>query len=365
MSKSTKLKILIPVILLIMLVSACTTTATLGNTTTPSPTPTTQTVTTPSGTPLSALPSVADVVAKVMPAVAYVSVEYTDTSFFFQTTATKSGSGVVLTPDGYILTNNHVIDGYTSIEVSLPNNDTTYQAKLVGADPTSDLAVIKIDAHNLATAQFGDPSVLRDGDWVIALGNALGLVQGGPTVTLGIVSGLGRTFPPSAQNQSAYYDVIQTDAAINPGNSGGPLVNLEGQVVGIDTFIASGAENIGFAIGANTASSVYNDLVKYGHVTRPYLGLSMEDLTPTLASQLGISIQKGVLVAYAAPNGPAAKAGVKANDVITSFQGQNVTEASQLIKLLWEYNVGDTVQLTIWRGNSQQTVSVTLGQSPS
>jgi serine protease Do len=365
MSRVSKLKVLIPVILLIMVVSACTTTATLGNNTTPSPTPTTQPTTTPSGTPLSALPSVADVVAKVMPAVAYVSVEYTDTSFFFQTTATKSGSGVVLSPDGYILTNNHVIDSYNKIEVSLPNDDTTYQATLVGADPTSDLAVIKIDAHNLTTAQFGDPSGLRDGDWVIALGNALGLVEGGPTVTLGIVSGLGRTFPPTAQNQSSYYDVIQTDAAINPGNSGGPLVNLEGQVVGIDTFIASGAENIGFAIGANTASHVYNDLVQYGHVIRPYLGLSMEDLTPALASQLGISIDKGVLVAYAAAGSPAAKAGIKANDVITNFNGQNVTEASALIKLLWQYNVGDTVNITIWRGNSEQVVSVTLGQSPS
>jgi len=364
MSRISKLKILIPVILLIMVVSACTTTATLGNNTTPSPT--TQPTTTTGGTPLSALPSVADVVAKVMPAVAYISVDYTDTSFFFgTTTATKSGSGVVLSPDGYILTNNHVIDGYTKIEVSLPNDDTTYQATLAGADPTSDLAVIKIDAPNLTTAQFGDPSSLRDGDWVIAIGNALGLVEGGPTVTLGIVSGLGRTFPPTAQNQSSYYDVIQTDAAINPGNSGGPLVNLEGQVVGIDTFIASGAENIGFAIGANTASSVYNDLVKYGHVIRPYLGLSMEDLTPTLASQLGISIDKGVLVAYVAAGSPAAKAGIEANDVITSFDGQNVTEASALIELLWKQNVGDSVQLTIWRGNSQLTVSVTLGQSPS
>jgi serine protease Do len=298
-----------------------------------------------------------------MPAVAYVSVDYTESSFFFgQTTATKTGSGVVLSPDGYILTNNHVIDGYTSIEVSLPNDEQTYQATLVGADPTSDLAVIKIDAHNLTTAQFGNASELRDGDWVIALGNALGLVEGGPTVTLGIVSGLGRTF---TIGDAAYYDVIQTDAAINPGNSGGPLVNLEGQVVGIDTFIISGAENIGFAIGANTASRVYNDLVKYGHVTRPFFGLSLEDLTPDLASQNGISITKGVLVAYAEPGGPAAKAGIETNDVITSFQGQEVTEASQLINLLWQYNVGDTVSITYWRGNSEHVVSVTLGQSPS
>jgi serine protease Do len=358
----SKLRILIPVILLIALVSACATTATLTNTPTPTTTSTAHPTTTPGGTPLSALPSVADVVAKVMPAVAYVSVDYTATSFFGQTAATKSGSGVVLSPDGYILTNNHVIDGYTKIEVSLPNDEQTYQASVVGADPTSDLAVIKIDAHNLVTAQFGDASGLRDGDWVIALGNALGLVEGGPTVTLGIVSGLGRSY---TIGQSAYYDIIQTDAAINPGNSGGPLVNLKGQVVGIDTFIISGAENIGFAISANTASSVYDDLVKYGHVIRPYLGLSMQDLTPASASQLGLSIDKGVLVAYAAPDGPAAKAGIKANDVITSFQGQSVTEATQLIKLLWQYNVGDTVNITLWRGNSQQVVSVTLGQSPS
>jgi serine protease Do len=296
-----------------------------------------------------------------MPAVAYVSVDYTDTSFFFQTAATKSGSGVVLSPDGYILTNNHVIDGYTKIEVSLPSDDNTYQAKLVGADPTSDLAVIKIDGQNFPTAQFGDPSRLRDGDWVIALGNALGMLEGGPTVTLGIVSGLGRSF---TIGQAAYYDVIQTDAAINPGNSGGPLVDLNGNVVGINTFIISSAENIGFAVSTNTARRVYEDLIKYGHVTRPYLGLSMKDLTPALASQLGLSIDKGVLVAYASSDSPAAKAGINANDVITSFQGQNVTEASQLIKLLWQYNVGDTVNVTFWRGNSEQVVSVTLGQSP-
>jgi serine protease Do len=357
----SKLRILIPVILLMVLVGACTTTATLTNTPTPTTTSTAHPTTTPGGTPLSALPSVADVVAKVMPAVAYVSVDYTDTSFFFQTTATKSGSGVVLSPDGYILTNNHVIDGYTKIEVSLPNDEQTYQASLVGADATSDLAVIKIDGHNLTTAQFGDPSGLRDGDWVIALGNALGLVAGGPTVTLGIVSGLGRSF---TIGQSAYYDVIQTDAAINPGNSGGPLVNLEGQVVGIDTFIISSAENIGFAVSTNTASRIYDDLVKYGHVTRPYMGATFNDLTPDLASQLGLSIDKGVLVSRVVTDGPVAKAGIQANDVITGFQDQKVTQASALIKLMWEYNVGDSVKITYWRANSEHIVSVTLGERP-
>ena len=359
MSKISKLRIFIPVILLMVLVSACT--ATLTNTPTPTATSTTQPTATTSGTPLSALPSVADVVAKVMPAVAYVSVDYTDTSFFFQTAATKSGSGVVLSPDGYILTNNHVIDGYTKIEVSLPNDEQIYQAKLVGADPTSDLAVIKIDGQNFTTAQFGDPSGLRDGDWVIALGNALGLVKGGPTVTLGIVSGLGRSF---TIGQSAYYDIIQTDAAINPGNSGGPLVDLNGNVVGIDTFIISSAENIGFAVSTNTAHRVYDDLIKYGHVTRPYLGATFNDLTPDLASQLDLSINKGVLVSYVASDGPVTKAGIQVNDVITSFQDQKVTEASVLIKLMWQYKVGDSVKITFWRGNSDHVVSVTLGERP-
>jgi len=358
MSKISKLRILIPVILLIALVGACTTTATPTNTPTPTPTSTVQPTATPSGTPLSALPSVADVVAKVMPAVAYVSVEYKVASIFL---ATKSGSGVVLSPDGYILTNNHVIEGYTKIEVSLPNDEQTYQASVVGADPTSDLAVIEIDGHNFPTAQFGDPSGLRDGDWVIAFGNALGLVEGGPTVTLGIVSGLGRSF---TIGQSAYYDIIQTDAAINEGNSGGPLVDLNGNVVGIDTFIISGAENIGFAVSANTASRVYDDLLKYGRVIRPYLGATFDDLTPDVASRLGISMSRGVLVSYVVPGGPVAKAGIQANDVIISFQDQKVTAASALIKLLWEYEVGDNAKITYWRGNSEHVISVTLGERP-
>jgi len=361
MSKISKLRIFALAILLTVLVSACATTAMPTNTPSPTAMSTAQPTATPVGTPLSALPSVADIVAKVMPAVVYVSVEYTDTSFFFQTTATKSGSGIILSPEGYILTNNHVIDEYTKIEVSLPSDEQTYQAKLVGADLTSDLAVIKINGRNLPTAQFGDPSELRDGDWVIAFGNALGLVEGGPTVTLGIVSGLGRSF---TIGQSAYYDIIQTDAAINSGNSGGPLVDLNGNVVGIDTFIISGAENIGFAVSANTASRVYNDLIKYGHVIRPYLGATLDDLTPDLASQLGISINRGVLVSYVAPGSPVAKAGIQYKDVITSFQDQKVTQVSNLIKLLWEYKVEDSVKITYWRGNSEHVVSVTLGERP-
>jgi S1-C subfamily serine protease len=300
----------------------------------------------------------------VEPAVVYISVEYLESSFFGQTLSTKTGSGVLLSADGNILTNNHVISDARNIEVLLPNNDQTYEAKMVDADALSDLAAIKIDRQNFPTAQFGDPSMLRVGDWVIAIGNALGL-EGGPTVTIGIVSNLDRSFPPSAGDQSAYYDIIQTSATINPGNSGGPLVDLEGKVIGINTFIISGAENIGFAISTNTAKHVYEDLLQYGHVIRPYLGANFRDLTPDLASQLSLSVNTGVLVSYVAPNSPVDKAGIKANDVITSFQDQKVSEASRLIKLLWEYKVGDSAKITYWRGDNQQTVSVTLGERPS
>ncbi|TET74123.1 MAG: PDZ domain-containing protein, partial [Dehalococcoidia bacterium] len=308
----------------------------------------------------SPLPSIADVVEKVTPAVVYISVEYIEFSFFTQYLRTKSGSGVLLRSDGYILTNNHVVEDARNIEVLLPDDDHTYQAELIGADPLSDLAVIKIEGQNFPTVSFADTSKLRIGDWVIALGNALGL-EGGPSVTIGIVSNLERSF---TLEESTFYDVIQTDAAINPGNSGGPLVNLEGKVVGINSAIIYTAQNIGFAINANTARRVYEDLVQYGRVTRPYLGVTLRTVTPALATELGLSRNKGVLVWYIAPGGPSAEAGLKTEDVITHFQGQEVSEASQLIKLLWEYDVGDRVGITFWRGEEQHEVWVTLAERP-
>jgi len=352
------IKLLILLTLLTLLASGCSMTSSSTGSPTPTPTATVQPTSTPGQS--ASLPSIADVVARVLPSVVYISVEYKDTSFFFQTISTKSGSGVILNSDGYILTNNHVIEDAIKIEVSLPDSDQTFQAQIIGTDPLSDLGVIKIDGQNFLAAEFGNPSLLRVGDWVIALGNPLGL-EGGPSVTLGIVSNLERTF---TIDSSAYYDVIQTDAAINPGNSGGPLINLEGKVVGINTFIISSAENIGFAVGANTARRVYDDLIKYGRVIRPYLGVTLRDVTPTVSSQLGLAKDKGALVWYIAADSPAAKAGLKVNDVITQFQGQKVNDASHLIKYLWEYKVGDTVEITFWRGNTEQEVTVTLTERP-
>lgn len=354
-------KIFIPLVLLALLASACGTTSSSTGTPTITPTATPQPTSAPGSS--SVLPSIADVVAKVKPAVAYISAEYIDTSFFFQIVRTKTGSGVVLSADGYILTNYHVISDAREIDVVLPDYDQTYAAEIIGTDPLSDLAVIKIEGQNFPAAQFGEPSRLRIGDWVIALGNALGL-EGGPSVTLGIVSNLDRTFPPTAEGESSYYDIIQTDAAINPGNSGGPLVDLEGKVVGINTFIISGAENIGFAVSTNTARRVYDDIVKYGYVIRPYLGLNLRDLTPELASQFGLPVLKGALVSYVAPNSPSAKADIRVNDVITQFQDQRVNDASHLIKLLWQYKVGDSVKITFWRGSTERETLITLAERP-
>lgn len=361
----SRFNVSIIVILLLLLLCGCNNLSSTESTPTPTPhiSPTaTATLAPPVSGPL---PSIADIVEKVRPAVVYISVEYIDTSFFFRTRTTKTGSGAILSSDGYILTNNHVIESAEKIEVVIPDDENTYGAELIGADPLSDLAVIKIDSQDLPTAEFGDPSRLRVGDWVIALGNALGL-EGGPSVTLGIVSNLERSFPQGEMGGSAaFYDVIQTDADINQGNSGGPLVDLEGRVVGINTFvISSSVETAGFAVSTNTAERVYYDLIEHGHVIRPYLGVWLRTVTPALASELGLHKDRGVLVAYIAETGPASEADIEVNDVIVAFENKQVDEAYEITELLWQHGTGDTVKLTLWRGNDKRDVFITLGDRP-
>lgn len=371
-----KSRTLVLLILLLLLVSSCssgsTATGTPAPTTTSSPidtsaptaTATPQQTDSPVESPLSTLPSIADVVANVLPSVVYVSVEYLYTSFFSRTVATKTGSGVIMSPDGYILTNNHVIEDARNVEVVLPGDEQIYSAEIIGTDPLSDLAVIKIEGEGFPTARFGDPSSLRVGDWVIALGNALGL-EGGPTVTIGIVSNLKRSFPIGEIGESAFYDVIQTDADINRGNSGGPLVDLNGDVVGINTFVlTSEVETAGFAVNTSTVRRVYEELTEHGRVLRPYLGVSLRTVTPAVATELGLSRKTGVLVWYTVENSPAAKAGLKADDIIVLFEDQPVNEAYQITKILWQYEIGDSVRLTFWRGDDEQEAWVTLGERP-
>jgi serine protease Do len=285
------------------------------------------------------------------------------------------GSGVIVSPDGYIVTNNHVVSHATDIKVLLENNKT-YKGKLVGADPQTDVAVVKIEAGNLPTAPIGDSSQLEVGDTVMAFGNPFGLNF---TVTRGTVSALGRGQGDQLQIEQggplAIQNFIQTDAAINPGNSGGPLVNVRGQVVGINTAILSnnsgmggegGFMGIGFAIPSNMVQHVMNDLIKTGKVSRGYLGVSIADLTDQMARQFGAPAgTRGAFIQNVEKGGPGEKAGLKAGDIVLAFNGKPVDSAGALTILTTSSNPGATVTLSIMRDGKRQDVRVTLGTRPT
>lgn len=282
-----------------------------------------------------------------------------------------AGTGFIIDPSGVIVTNNHVVEGAQALRVVLPPPDNrSFDAQLVGRDPQTDLAVIKIAASNLPTVPLGNSGALRPGDWVVAIGNALDL-PGGPTVTQGVVSAIGRDEqePPSQSAPSSpgptLYDLIQTDAAINPGNSGGPLINLQGQVVGINTLGSSQAQGIGFAIPIDGAKPIIDQLRQSGTVTRGYLGIGGVSVTPSVAAQLGLQRTDGVVVEQLAPGGPAASAGVQQGDVITAIGGVAVKEQRDLqLALTNQFKPGQTVDVTLDRGGASQTVKVTLGTKP-
>src|SRR5215208_6573928 len=237
------------------------------------------------------------------------------------------GSGVIYDDQGHVLTNDHVVDGASSLLVSLPDS-RSFKATIVGRDPRTDLAVLKIDGSDLPAVQLGDSDQLQVGDWVVAIGNALAL-PGGPTVTAGVVSALNRTVQePGGNGDSAgpfLFDVIQTDAAINPGNSGGPLVDLSGRVIGINTMAAVQAEpgvqaqGIGFAISMAAARPIADQLVATGKVTHPFLGIQYAPLNPAVVARLGLSVKDGALITRVSTGSPAAHAGLRARDVITQI----------------------------------------------
>jgi serine protease Do len=269
------------------------------------------------------------------------------------------GSGFIVSSDGYILTNHHVVGEADTITVTLADN-REFKAKLVGTDAKSDVAVIKIDGQNLPVLPRGNSDKLAVGEWVIAIGNPFGLTH---TMTVGVVSAKGR----SRMGITDYEDFIQTDAAINPGNSGGPLLDLSGEVVGINTAIFSesgGYMGIGFAIPINMAMSIQKQLIATGKVRRGYLGVSIQDLTPELAKSFGLSGQEGVLVAGVAPKTPAASAGFKAGDVIIEFNGHTVTDTGHLRNLVAQTPVGQRVHVGIVRDKKQQQIEVTLSEQP-
>ncbi|MFQ5658107.1 MAG: DegQ family serine endoprotease [Candidatus Methylomirabilales bacterium] len=268
-----------------------------------------------------------------------------------------TGSGVIISRDGYILTNNHVVEGAQEVTVTLADK-IEYTARIVGRDPKTDLAVLKIDAENsLPVAAMGNSDALHVGDWVVAIGNPFGLTN---TVTAGIVSAKGR-----AIGAGPYDDFIQTDASINPGNSGGPLFNMKGEVVGINTAIIPFGRGIGFAIPINMAKELIPQLVATGEVTRGYLGVSIQSISPELAKALELQTKKGALVGDVVPGGPADKAGIRRGDVIVAFNDKTVQGARDLPRMVAATAVGEAATVKILRDGEEQMVPITVGKYPS
>ncbi len=266
------------------------------------------------------------------------------------------GSGFIIDKAGYIVTNNHVVDGADSIKVIL-KDETEYNAEVIGRDPVTDIALIKIEAkHDLPSVPLGSSDNLKVGEWVTAIGSPFGLQY---TVTAGIVSAKGRVI-----GSGPYDDFIQTDASINPGNSGGPLINMQGQVVGINTMIIAGGQGIGFAIPIDLAKGIVTQLKTSGQVTRGWLGITIQDLKGQLAEYYGVSGKTGVLVASVVPGDPADQAGIQPKDIITEINGEKVTTSRDLTKLAAMLGVGDTARVTILRNGKSKTLEVQIGKRP-
>jgi S1-C subfamily serine protease len=266
------------------------------------------------------------------------------------------GSGVVFTADGAIVTNNHVVEDALTINVRL--RDGRYlPAKLVGRDPSTDLAVVQIDAPGLIPANFADSDAVRVGEWVVAIGSPFGL---GYTVTAGVLSAKGR----GGLGMNAIEDYLQTDASINPGNSGGPLCDLQGEVIGINTMIVGRGQGIGFAVPSGMVKHVASQLLKNGHVSRSWLGVGVQDLSPELAAALHVPPASGALVNNVAAGGPAARANVRAGDIVAAVGGRAVHDGHELIREAISHEIGQPVQLEIVRGGQHYATTVTMSERP-
>jgi 2-alkenal reductase len=314
-----------------------------------------------------------DVVAKVSPAVVTVINEQTASSSLGinsnQLVPVGSGSGFIIDNMGHVVTNNHVVEGGQSFQV-VYSDGTKVDAKLIGADPVSDLAVVQVSGNVPGVVSLGDSNTLKPGQGVLAMGSPLGIFAN--TVTQGIVSGLGRSLPQQSGSVSVYTNLIQHDAPINPGNSGGPLFDLTGQVMGVNTIAIPVAEQgvpaqgLFFAIPSNTVKKITDQLVNTGQVIYPYLGISGPvAIDPVIAAQNNLPVDHGVFVTDVVPDGPAAQAGIQPEDIITEIDGQTIDQNNPLEEFLFDHKPGDTVTLTIQRGDQSQQVQVTLGQRPS
>lgn len=306
---------------------------------------------------------------KALPSIVGISISYNVSVFGMTQTAEATGSGVIISKDGYILTNNHVVSSSdssyyyevseaTKVTVSLYGSEKEYEAKIIGTDEQTDLAIIKIEADNLTPAELGDSSAIKVGEFVLAIGNPLGLDT---SVTSGIISALDRDV---AINEGTTYHVIQTDCAINSGNSGGALVNSNGQVIGINTLklAGTGIEGVGFAIPINDTIDVYEQLINHGKVLRPFIGISGSNLTESTAQRYNLPI--GIYVESIAENSGATNSGLKKGDVITQIDGENVTTMEELNAVKNKKEIGDTITLKIYRSGDYIDIQITLTEMP-
>ena len=306
---------------------------------------------------------------KALPSIVGISISYDVTYFGRTQTAEATGSGVIITSDGYILTNNHVVSSSdssyyyevsnaTKITVSLYGSDETYEATIVGTDEQTDLAIIKIDAEGLTPAELGDSSSVKVGEFVLAIGNPLGL---GTSVTDGIVSALERDITTS---DGTTYHVLQTNCAINSGNSGGALVNSNGQVIGINTLKLSGTgiEGVGFAIPISDTLDVTNQLIEHGKVLRPYIGISGSNLSESTAERYNLPV--GIYVEEISGNTGAANSDLRKGDVITQIDGQTVTTMDELNSVKNKKQIGDTITLKVYRSGEYIDINITLTEMP-
>ena len=320
--------------------------------------------------------------SKILPSIVGITVTYnvTSSSPFYSifgsgrpttSEATASGSGIIISEDGYIVTNNHVVDSQsqstyydiseaTSLKVTLYDDETQYDAKIVGKDSQTDLAVLKIEKSGLTAAEFADSDSVKVGEFTMAVGNPLDL---GTTITCGVVSALNREVKDT--DGTATYKCIQTDAAINSGNSGGALVNSKGQVIGINTLkvASTGVEGIGFAIPINSTTDIINQLITYNKVKRPYIGISGRDLDENTAKKYNLVV--GIYVVSIDEYSAAEKAGLKVGDVITEADGQEVTTMDKLNELKNTHSIGDTMKLKINRDGNEKEITLTLGEQNS
>ncbi|MBE3591004.1 MAG: trypsin-like peptidase domain-containing protein [Firmicutes bacterium] len=324
----------------------------------------------------AAVPDIADIAEKARPAVVWIEtttrgsgpqLPFMDDPFFRQFFGNVPfpqqvqhglGSGVIIDPNGIILTNQHVIDGADEISVQVMGKSQPYTAKVLGQDRSLDLAVLKIDGKNLPTLPLGDSDKMRVGDWVIAVGNPLGLDH---TVTVGVLSAKGRSLDASGR----HYDVLlQTDAAINPGNSGGPLLNLKGEVIGINTAVSSQGQGLGFAIPINTVKTVLSQLESGANIQQAWLGVGISNMTADYAKALHTPVTSGALVVEVYADSPADRAGLRQFDVITAVNGTPVQSANDLIAAIHKLHVGSSVTLQFYRGPQKLTATAVLEAMP-